>query len=130
MKQALRWVRENIAEYGGDPGFVAITGGSAGGHLCALAALTANQPEFQPGFEEVDTTVQAAVPFYGAYDFTNSQGHAMGAGLVSFLERLVFKKKLAEDPQGLRAGLAAAPALRRGSALLRRARHARYAASR
>ena len=34
VKQALRWVRENIAEYGGDPGFVAITGGSAGGHLC------------------------------------------------------------------------------------------------
>ena len=99
VKQALRWVRENIAEYGGDPSFVAITGGSAGGHLSALAALTANQPEFQPGFEEVDTSVQAAVPFYGAYDFTNSQGHAMGAGLVSFLERLVLKKKLSEHPR-------------------------------
>jgi acetyl esterase/lipase len=97
VKRALRWVRENIAAHGGDPGFVAITGGSAGGHLCALAALTANQPGFQPGFEEADTSVQAAVPFYGAYDFTNSQDHAMGAGLVRFLERLVLKKKLATD---------------------------------
>jgi acetyl esterase/lipase len=99
VKQALRWVRENIAAYGGDPGFVAITGGSAGGHLSALTALTANQPEFQPGFEEFDTSVQAAVPFYGAYDFTNSQDHPMGAGLVSFLERVVLKKKLSEDPE-------------------------------
>jgi acetyl esterase/lipase len=97
VKQALRWVRENIAAHGGDPGFVAITGGSAGGHLCALTALTANRPEFQPGFEEVDTSVQAAVPFYGAYDFTNSQRHPMGAGLVSFLERLVLKKELSRD---------------------------------
>ena len=43
-KQALAWVREHIAEYGGDPDFVVVTGGSAGGHLAALVALTANEP--------------------------------------------------------------------------------------
>ena len=59
--------------------------------------MTGNRPEFQPGFEEVDTSVQAAVPFYGAYDFTNSLGHVGGEGLVKFVERLVLKKKLAED---------------------------------
>ena len=70
VKRALAWVKEHIAEYGGDPNFVAITGGSAGGHLSALAALSPNDPAFQPGFEEADTSVAAAVPFYGVYDWT------------------------------------------------------------
>ena len=45
MKQAIRWIREHGAEYGANPDFLVVTGGSAGGHLCALAALTANDPE-------------------------------------------------------------------------------------
>ena len=45
----------NIAEYGGDPDYVVVTGGSAGGHLTALIGLTPNDPQFQPGFEDVDT---------------------------------------------------------------------------
>lgn len=69
VKKAIAWVKENIKEYGGDPNFIAITGGSAGGHLSSLAALTPNRSEWQPGFEDVDTTVQAAIPFYGVYDF-------------------------------------------------------------
>src|SRR2546421_8998590 len=63
-KLALRWIRENIAEYGGDPEFVVVTGGSAGGHLAALIALTPNDPEFQPGFENVDTSVTAGVAVF------------------------------------------------------------------
>jgi hypothetical protein len=45
VKQAIRWIREHGAEYGANPDFLVVTGGSAGGHLCALAALTANDPE-------------------------------------------------------------------------------------
>ncbi|MGF2946147.1 alpha/beta hydrolase fold domain-containing protein [Mycobacterium sp. Lab-001] len=84
VKRALAWVKAHIAAYGGDPDFVAITGGSAGGHLCALAALTPNDPQFQPGFEDADTGVQAAVPFYGVYDFTrfNDAMHPMMPGLL------------------------------------------------
>ena len=48
------------------------------GHLAALAALTQNDPEYQPGFEDADTTVQAAVPFYGVYDLAGSIGTAGG----------------------------------------------------
>jgi acetyl esterase/lipase len=79
VKRALAWVKEHIAEYGGDPDFIAITGGSAGGHLSSLAALTPNDPQFQPGFEDADTRVQAAIPFYGIYDFTRLDDslHAM-----------------------------------------------------
>ena len=68
VKRAVAWVHENIAEYGGDPSYLAITGGSAGGHLCALAALTPNLKDYQPGFEDSDTSISACVPFYGVYD--------------------------------------------------------------
>jgi acetyl esterase/lipase len=74
VKKAIAWVKEHIEEYGGDPSYVVITGGSAGGHLTALAALTPNDPAYQPGFEGADTRVQAAVPFYGVYDFAGSTG--------------------------------------------------------
>ena len=40
VKRAIAWTKEHIAEYGGDPDWIAITGGSAGGHLSSLAALT------------------------------------------------------------------------------------------
>ena len=51
VKRAIAWIRDNADELGVDPEFIAVTGGSAGGHLTALVALTANQPRFQPGFE-------------------------------------------------------------------------------
>ena len=96
VKRAIAWVKANVATYGGDPGFVAITGGSAGGHLSSLAALTPNDPAFQPGFEDADTTVQACVPFYGVYDFTNRKGLGR-RDMRAFLERIVFKKRYADD---------------------------------
>jgi acetyl esterase/lipase len=68
-KAALGWVREHGADYGMDTRFVAVTGGSAGGHLAALMGLTANHAEFQPDYPDSDTSVQACVPFYGVYDF-------------------------------------------------------------
>jgi len=68
-----------------------VTGGSAGGHLAALVALTANEAEYQPGFEDVDTTVQGCVPFYGVYDFLDSHGERGKASMAPFLERLVMK---------------------------------------
>ena len=84
VKRALAWVKTHIAEYGGDPDFIVITGGSAGGHLSSLAALTPNDPQFQPGFEDADTRVQAAIPFYGVYDFTRFDDamHPMMPGLL------------------------------------------------
>src|SRR5262245_23545687 len=74
LKHALRWIRQEGTAYGVDPDFVVVTGGSAGGHLAALVALTANEPAYQPGFEDVDTSVRACVAFYGVYDFTDRYG--------------------------------------------------------
>src|SRR2546429_3426223 len=76
VKRAIAWVKEHAEEYGADPNFIVVTGGSAGGHLSALAALTPNDPAWQPGFEDADTSVQAAVPYYGVYDFTRTESRA------------------------------------------------------
>lgn len=101
VKQAIAWVRAHAAEYGADPEFICITGGSAGGHLSALAALTANDPSFQSGFEDADTSVAAAVPFYGVYDLTNADGDYY-PGLRFVLERYVFKASLDAEPERFR----------------------------
>jgi acetyl esterase/lipase len=97
VKRAIAWVRANIAEYGGDPDFIAITGGSAGGHLCSLAALSAGDQRLQPGFEDADTSVQAAAPYYGVYDLTNVEN--MHGLMMPLLEHVVMQRRLAEDPQ-------------------------------
>ena len=98
-KRALRWIREHVAEYGGNPDFVVATGGSAGGHLCALVGLTANDPEYQPGFEDVDTSVDGVVPFYGVYDFSNRNETYPHDGLVEVLEKRVMKGRRDEIPE-------------------------------
>jgi acetyl esterase/lipase len=92
-------VRAHGAEYGADPGFVAVGGGSAGGHLAALLALTANDPEYQPGFEDADTRVQACVPIYGVYDFVEPGGTWHHRELLPVLERHIMKTTLEEDPK-------------------------------
>jgi len=98
-KRALAWVRRHVAEYGGDPAFVAVTGGSAGAHLAALVALTANDARLQPGFEDVDTSIAAAVPVYGVYDFTDRHGlKGSGAAMVRWLERTVMPCSPTTDP--------------------------------
>jgi acetyl esterase/lipase len=92
-------VREHIAEYGGDPRFIAVSGGSAGGHLSSLLALTPGDVDFQPGFEGTDASVDVCVPFYGVYDMTAGRGTSRyDEGLLALLERRVFKCRLADEP--------------------------------
>ncbi len=98
VKRALAWIKEHIAEYGGDPDFVAISGGSAGGHLAALTALTADDPQFQPGFEDADTSVVAAVPIYGRYDWVSTQGNGRKE-FLAFLQKFVVKKPIRASRQ-------------------------------
>lgn len=85
----LLWVKEHIAQYGGDPSRVAITGDSAGGHLTTMILTRGRQLEsdgyagpslgFKPSYlpagktaeqvaKEDGLKVQAAVVSYGAFD--------------------------------------------------------------
>lgn len=108
VKRAICWVKENIELYGGDPNTIVICGGSAGGHLSALSAVTPNMPAFQPGFEDKDTTIQGCISVYGVMDmadqhsqwldFDEFHGHRptddKPAILIQFLQHSVFGKKL------------------------------------
>ena len=66
-KRAIVWARRHAGEYGADPSSVLVAGSSAGAHIAATAALTANDRRFQPGFEHEDTTVVGAVCLFGYY---------------------------------------------------------------
>ena len=107
-KKVLAWVREHIADYGGDPSYLVVTGGSAGGHL---AALTPGDPAYQPGFEDADTSVAACVPFYGVYDLAGATGDRATIEMRDrFLARWVFR--VAADADHLAEFEAASPLLR------------------
>lgn len=97
-KEGLKWIKDNIADYGGDPAFVIVTGGSAGGQLAAMMALTAGDPEYQPGFEDFDATVQGAVPFYGLMDF-NAHFARYKKTNMDFAEATIFKQKREDAPE-------------------------------
>ena len=58
--------------------------------------LTANDPEFQPGFEDVDTSVQAMIPFYGVFDWSGEVLH--NDALRELLERRIVKRTMASAP--------------------------------
>ncbi len=103
LKHAMCWIRKHIGDYGGAPSFVAVTGGSAGGHLAAMLALTAHDKSLQPGFEDADTAVQACVPHYGMYDFTAESGRKYTQQRIDSLLRRYVMAADATYPDDYRA---------------------------
>jgi acetyl esterase/lipase len=87
VQAAVAWVREHADELGVDPGFVVLTGGSAGGHLAALAAL------------DPTTGVQGCVPHYGIYDLLDRHGARGRNHLRGFFEKVVMKCSPSEFPE-------------------------------
>ena len=79
VKAAVAWVRAHAEDLGADPDFIVLTGGSAGGHLAALAAL------------DPETDVQGCVPHYGIYDFLDRHRARGPHRLEGFLRRVVMK---------------------------------------
>jgi acetyl esterase/lipase len=73
-KLVIAWLRGHANEYGVDPDTLVVAGGSAGAHLAAMCALTPNDPRFQPGFEDADTGVAAAIGLYGYYGPASTAG--------------------------------------------------------
>ena len=98
VKKAIAWVKDNIAEYGGDPNFIVVTGGSAGGHLSLLAGLTPNHADWQTGFEHVDTAVQGVLALYPVVDLTNRHGIRQQDNMDSFIAQRIIQQSREAAP--------------------------------
>ncbi len=80
-RAAIRYLKDNAARYGIDPARTGVWGGSAGGHLTALTALSCGVTSLDaapaaPGSE----CVQAAVTWYGVFDFAPLMARPGGDG--------------------------------------------------
>jgi acetyl esterase/lipase len=72
VKAAIRWIKANAATYKLNPEEIAVWGGSAGGHLAAMAGTTADVKELEDlkqGNETFSSRVQAAVDWFGPINF-------------------------------------------------------------
>ena len=95
VKSAIRFLRAHATEYGIDPSRAIVWGGSAGGHLAALAATTCGVQELEPAppaqgsppaqaspettaIAQQSDCVQGAVTWYGIFDLATMAGPSPG----------------------------------------------------
>ena len=83
-KAAVRWIRQNAAEYGLDGSRIAAFGGSAGGHLSALlgtsGAVADIEGDLPPQGDDYAGPIQAVVDLFGPTDLSRiaEQTHRFG----------------------------------------------------
>ena len=83
-KRAVRWLRENAEKYRIDPEHIGAIGGSAGGHLTAMLALTGPEDGLDPADDPgLSCRVQAAVPMYPHMAASMDRDHVMLPGTRS-----------------------------------------------
>lgn len=90
-KTAVRWLRQNADRLGIDPERIGVIGGSAGGNLAAMLAVTGPQDGLEPpDGDGTPTSVRCAVDLYGVAD------------LMNYHDMKMFLKTRAEDPESYR----------------------------
>jgi acetyl esterase/lipase len=83
-KRAVRWLRKNAAKYQVDPDHIGVIGGSAGGHLTAMLAVTGPADGFEPEEDSgISSRVQAAVPMYPGRAAGMDRDHVMFSGTLT-----------------------------------------------
>jgi acetyl esterase/lipase len=93
-KASVRWLRKNADRLGLDPDRLAVIGGSAGGNLAAMLAVTGPNDEFDAAspYPEVSAAVRCAIDFYGVIN------------LLDYHDMKMFAKTRAEAPELYRRG--------------------------
>lgn len=77
-KNAVRFLRANAAKYQIDPNRIAVAGGSAGGQLALMVALTAGKPGLEPmgadtPYAGVSSAVRCVINMYGVTNLLTRQ---------------------------------------------------------
>jgi len=90
-KTAVRWLRANADRLGIDSQRIGVIGGSAGGNLAAMLAVTGPEDGLEPpGDDATSTRVRCAVDLYGVAD------------LMNYHDMKMFLKTREEDPESYR----------------------------
>lgn len=85
VKAAIRWVRAHDGDYGIDADRIGLWGGSAGGHLVALAGTSGDVAELEDlsmGNANESSRVQAVVDWSGPTDFSMIEQQASEGGIT------------------------------------------------
>ncbi len=95
-KAAVRYLRAHAAELKIDPARIGVMGGSAGGHLAGLLAMTNGKPEFEGEGPNRDqsSAVRAAIVMAATMDLVAANKDKTGEGSVAF-----FGATAAEKPE-------------------------------
>lgn len=94
-KAAVRYLRAHAAKYKIDPERIGVMGGSAGGHLSGLLAMTSGKPEFEGDGvnREVSSAVKACVVMAATQDLVAANKDKTSENAVAF-----FGASCAEKP--------------------------------
>lgn len=91
-RAAIRFLKANAAKYGIDPARTGVWGGSAGGHLTALVALSCGDTSMDPApAASGSECVQAAVTWYGVFDFAPMLARGGGSPTVNAAENALLR---------------------------------------
>lgn len=91
VADAIGWVVDNIADYGGDPGRVALLGHSAGAHL---VALTATNPDFLARVGLTPSDLAGVIP-------VDTEGYDVAAQVAAGSD--LYRNAFGDDPADHRA---------------------------
>ncbi len=98
-RAAIRFLKANAAKYGLDPARVGVWGGSAGGHLAALAGWSCGETAVDPKPEPAGSEcVQSVVTWYGVFDFAPMLARQANQASPNSPENMFLRCKPADCP--------------------------------
>jgi acetyl esterase len=92
VSEALRWVHDNAARFGGDPGRLVLAGESAGANLVASLAIACGAPRPEPwarALFDAGVTPKAVVAACGIMHVSQAHRHALRAELGPLVRRVL-----------------------------------------